>query len=111
MRAYLSSTFLDLEDCREQVLRALSRIRVPGVAMESYVAAPESPLERCLRDVAECDFYIGVFAWRYGYIPPGASNQWSPSPKARPAHSASRAAHLAATFVSSAWVNRQVGYV
>ena len=71
MRAYVSSTFLDLEDCREQVLRALSRIRVQGVAMESYVAAPDTPLERCLRDVAECDFYIGVFAWRYGYIPRG----------------------------------------
>ena len=70
MRAYVSSTILDLEDCRDQVLRALSRIRVQGVAMESYVAAPDSPMEQCLRDVAESDLYIGVFAWRYGYIPP-----------------------------------------
>src|SRR2546429_5108326 len=60
MRAYVSSTFLDLEDCREQVLRALSRIQVQGVAMESYVAAPGSPLERCMRDVAECDLYRRV---------------------------------------------------
>jgi hypothetical protein len=71
MRAYISSTFLDLEDCRDQVLRALSRIEVQGVAMEYYVAAADSPLERCLRDVAECDLYIGVFAWRYGFIPSG----------------------------------------
>lgn len=25
----------------------------------------------CLSDVAACDLYIGIFAWRYGYIPPG----------------------------------------
>jgi len=31
----------------------------------------QGPLERCLHDVAECDFYIGVFAWQYGSIPPG----------------------------------------
>ena len=39
--------------------------------MEYYVAESDRPLDRCLRDVAECDLYIGVFAWRYGYIPPG----------------------------------------
>src|SRR5689334_7421290 len=41
------------------------------MAMEYYAAEPERPLERCLRDAAECDLYIGLFAWRYGYIPPG----------------------------------------
>ena len=71
VRGYISSTFQDLEDCRAEVLRALARIRVQGVAMESYVAEPSTPLERCLQDAADCDLYIGVFAWRYGFIPPG----------------------------------------
>jgi Domain of unknown function (DUF4062) len=39
--------------------------------MEYYVADSERPLERCLRDAAACDLYIGLLAWRYGYIPPG----------------------------------------
>lgn len=39
--------------------------------MEYYVAEPDRPLGRCLRDAAECDLYIGLFAWRYGFIPPG----------------------------------------
>ena len=69
--AYVSSTFEDLQECRAQVRLALSRLGVVDVAMEYYVAESERPLDRCLRDVAECDLYLGVFAWRYGYIPPG----------------------------------------
>ena len=71
VKAYVSSTFEDLRDCREEVRLALSRLGVTDVAMEYYVAEPDRPLERCLRDAAECDLYIGLFAWRYGYIPPG----------------------------------------
>ena len=73
--AYVSSTFQDLQDCRAEVRLALSRLGVTDVAMEYYVAESERPLERCLRDVAECDIYIGVFAWRYGYVPP--DQEWS----------------------------------
>jgi hypothetical protein len=71
VKAYVSSTFEDLRDCRSEVRLALSRLGVTDVAMEYYVAEPDRPLERCMRDAAECDLYIGVFAWRYGYIPPG----------------------------------------
>jgi HEAT repeat protein len=71
--AYVSSTFVDLQDCRKEVQLALSRLGVTDVSMEYYVAESAPPLDVCLRDVAECDFYIGIFAWRYGVIPPGAS--------------------------------------
>ena len=70
-KAYVSSTYEDLLECRAQVRLALSRLQVTDVAMEYYVAEPERPLDRCLRDVADCDIYIGIFAWRYGYIPDG----------------------------------------
>ena len=26
--------------------------------------------DRCIEDVASCDLYLGIFAFRYGYIPP-----------------------------------------
>ena len=69
---YVSSTFLDLQDCRKEVRVALSRLGVTDVAMEYYVAESERPIDVCLRDVAECDLYIGIYAWRYGCVPPGA---------------------------------------
>jgi hypothetical protein len=40
------------------------------IAMEDYVSADQRPLDKCLADVAACDVYIGIFAWRYGYVPP-----------------------------------------
>ena len=70
-KVYVSATFRDLEECRSAVMLALRRLRVEDVAMESYVAEDRRPVERCLADVAECDLYVGIFAWRYGFIPAG----------------------------------------
>ena len=70
-KVYVSATFRDLQECRAAVKLALRRLRVEDVAMESYVAEDRRPVERCLEDVAECDLYVGIFAWRYGFIPPG----------------------------------------
>jgi hypothetical protein len=68
-RVYVSSTYQDLKECREGVRLALQRLHQDDIAMETYVAEPERPVDKCLKDVASCDLYIGVFAWRYGYIP------------------------------------------
>jgi len=37
--------------------------------MEDYVAADAIPLNKVLEDVKSCDLYVGIFAWRYGYVP------------------------------------------
>ena len=68
-RIYVSSTFSDLEDYRREVNMALRRLGHEDVAMEYYVAEDARPLERCLSDVASSDVYIGIFAWRHGYVP------------------------------------------
>jgi hypothetical protein len=39
------------------------------IAMEDYVAADKRPVDQCLADVASADLYIGLFAFRYGFIP------------------------------------------
>ncbi len=70
LRIYLSSTFDDLKVFRIAVLAKLKQARLNVVAMEAYAAADERPLDKCLRDVAESDIYVGIFAWRYGYTPP-----------------------------------------
>ena len=70
-KIYISSTFRDLQSFRKVVDRALRRIQQDVVAMEYYVSENKRPLEKCLEDVRQCDFYIGIFAWRYGFIPEG----------------------------------------
>ena len=69
-RIYLSSTFSDLKEYRDAVYHALRKIHHDVIEMEHYVASDQRPVDRCLADVASCDLYIGLFAWRYGFIPP-----------------------------------------
>ena len=86
-RIYLSSTFQDLKDHREEVARSLRQLRHEVVGMEEYVADGSRPLAKCLRDIAgepaqnlpPCDLYVGIFAKRYGYVPNEAANpeKWS----------------------------------
>ncbi len=86
-RIYLSSTFQDLKDHREEVARSLRQLRHEVVGMEEYVADGSRPLAKCLRDIAgdsaqnlpPCDLYVGIFAKRYGYVPDEAANpqKWS----------------------------------
>lgn len=68
-RVYVSSTFSDLKDYRERVRLALRRIGHVDVAMEYYAAQDERPVGKCLADVDSCDVYVGIFAWRYGWVP------------------------------------------
>jgi tetratricopeptide (TPR) repeat protein len=68
-KIYISSTYSDLSEYREAVYRTLRQLRHDVIAMEDYVAADLRPLKQCLADVAACDLYVGIFAWRYGYIP------------------------------------------
>jgi hypothetical protein len=70
LKIYISSTFEDLKTYRERVYHSLRTLRHDVIAMEDYVAADARPLDKCLRDVAESDLYVGLYAWRYGYVPP-----------------------------------------
>ncbi len=68
-KIYISSTYQDLKDYREVVYKALRKNRHDVISMEDYVSENQKPLQKCLDDVASCDVYVGIFAWRYGYIP------------------------------------------
>ena len=68
-RIYVSSTSNDLEDYRKTVSQALRRLGHEDVAMEYYVAEDTRPVDRSLSDVASCDVYVGIFAYRYGHVP------------------------------------------
>jgi hypothetical protein len=68
-RIYISSTYRDLTDYRDVVYRTLRQLQHDVIAMEDYVATDARPLDKCLQDVAECDLYVGIFAFSYGYVP------------------------------------------
>ncbi|EGV28617.1 Sigma 54 interacting domain protein [Thiorhodococcus drewsii AZ1] len=67
---YLSSTYQDLKDHRKAVFDALRQSGYQVIAMEDYVATDERPVDKCLKDVDCADIYVGLFAFRYGYVPP-----------------------------------------
>lgn len=71
VKIYLSSTFKDLIDYRSAVIQALRKAGHLVEAMENYIATGNHPpLAKCLADVEGCECYVGIFARRYGYVPP-----------------------------------------
>jgi len=69
VRIFVSSTFADLRDQREAVIRGLLQLGHEVVAMEYFTAETAPPVDVVLKKIAPCQVYVGVFAWRYGYVP------------------------------------------
>ena len=72
-RVFLSSTFTDLAQYRTTVQSAIRQLGAIDVSMEHFGARDERPLDECVRLVKEeSDVFVGIYAYRYGYIPDGA---------------------------------------
>lgn len=71
MRIFVSSSFEDLADYRAAAIRVLRQLGHEVVAMENMVAGASAPLHKVLEMVDRCEAYLGIFAWRYGYVPLG----------------------------------------
>ena len=70
---YVSSTLEDLRPHRAAVYQGLRSMRYDVKAMEDYVAMDGPMVNAVMTDVGSCDIYVGIFAWRYGYVPPDAN--------------------------------------
>jgi len=71
-RVYISSTFEDLTELREVAAKAVRSINLQTYAMqEDCTSTEQRSVDKCREDVKECHFYIGIIAFRYGYIPKG----------------------------------------
>ena|GEM_PF-1904918 len=70
-KIFISSTYEDLKSERGAVTQAVRRLGHTATAMEDDVASGKRPVDKCLEDVRNCDAYVGIFAWRYGFIPRG----------------------------------------
>jgi Flp pilus assembly protein TadD len=71
MKTFLSSTFVDLKDHRRAAAEALERLGQQVGRMEVFGARPDEPTAACLSEVEACDLFVGIYAHRYGFIPPG----------------------------------------
>jgi Domain of unknown function (DUF4062) len=69
MKVYLSSTWFDLKEHRLTAAHHLRKSQHKVVMMEEYVARDQPVPSACKEDVSQCDAYVGIFAWRYGYVP------------------------------------------
>ena len=70
-KVMISSTALDLPDHRDGLRDGCERAGFEPHMMEKLPALDTDAIEASLRMVEEADVYVGVFAWRYGYVPDG----------------------------------------
>lgn len=69
---FVSSTFIDLQEHRDAVQRAIKQLGAVDISMENFGARDERPKSECLRIIAqECDTFVGIYAHRYGFVPKG----------------------------------------
>lgn len=81
MRIFVSSSFEDLKDHRTAAIRVLRQLGHEVIAMEEMVAGAVAPLSKVIEMVDRSEAYVGLFAWRYGYVPtPGAPAQPAANP-------------------------------
>lgn len=73
-RVFISSTATDLQSHRNAVRDGVRQLGLVDVAMELFGADDARPKDLCLRKVREeSDFFVGIYAHRYGYVPEGES--------------------------------------
>lgn len=72
MQVFLSSTYIDLVEHRKAALEALERLGHGVNRMEIFGARPMEPVVACLEEVDKSDLFLGIYAHRYGYVPPGS---------------------------------------
>ena len=70
-RVFISSTFEDLKDFRASATRMVKKQGLEPVVMEDYTASDLRPVEKCLDDVRSSHIFVGIVAFRYGFIPEG----------------------------------------
>lgn len=69
IRPFVSSTRDDLQDCIPDVIRTIEACGAEPITMETWDTSFEDVVHVCKCKVQESTHYIGIFAYRYGWIP------------------------------------------
>lgn len=66
-KVFLSSTLKGLQQFRDAATEAINGTSgYKCIRMEDFAASPEPPIELCLRELADCDIYLGLIGHNYG---------------------------------------------
>jgi hypothetical protein len=69
-QVFVSSTFRDLQDERQEVMQALLELDCIPAGMELFPAANEDQWSLIKKVIDDCDYYVVIIAGRYGSIGP-----------------------------------------
>lgn len=67
---YLSSTYRDLIEYRRMAVDVILRINLMPIFMENFPSTDENPLLKISELIKGADIFVGIYAHRYGWIPP-----------------------------------------
>ncbi|MBZ0310031.1 MAG: DUF4062 domain-containing protein, partial [Anaerolineae bacterium] len=70
-KIFIGSTSKDLYEYRQAAIAICNKLQLPMVAMEHFPAMSKDAIAGSLKKVEEADVYVGIFAFRYGYIAEG----------------------------------------
>jgi len=68
LKIFVSSTFVDLEETRKSILKFLGVLNSDLISMEFFGSDESNSKDVCLNNVLQSNFFIGVYAERYGFI-------------------------------------------
>jgi len=72
-KVMISSTAIDLPDHRAKAFDACHRQVMQPIGMEHLGARDASAVAVSMAMVDEADIYVGIYAWRYGWVPDGSA--------------------------------------
>lgn len=70
---FISSTSADLIKHRRAVREICLNSGYHILAMEHFGAMSKDATQACLDEVEKADIFIGIYAWRYGFVPSGST--------------------------------------
>jgi hypothetical protein len=71
LKVFISSTSVDLQEHRQAVSDVIRRAGEYDIDMRYFGSRPDNPVAVCREAIEEADVLIGIYAWRYGWIPDG----------------------------------------
>ncbi len=66
---FLSSTSRDLADYRAAVAKVIADMNLFTIGMENFQPTEDNPVQVCYDQVQDAELFVGIYAYRYGYIP------------------------------------------
>jgi hypothetical protein len=73
-QVFVSSTYLDLKEERQEVIQALLELNCIPSGMEMFPAADEDQWTLIKKVIDDCDYYLVIIAGRYGSLSPAGKS-------------------------------------